>query len=94
VPEEYLGATPFTTGLTSETAGLAPQTVGTAVGEGSQGLTAAEITAGQSIAQPAQAVAQITPELLGVTPAGQMAVPANQVAGLTSPTVMSDALPG
>jgi len=93
VPEEYLGTSPLTTGLTSETAGLAPQsTIGSAVGEGSQGLTSAEITAGQSVAPPAQAVAQVTPESLGVTPAGATPPPTGQLAGLTSPTTMSDAV--
>jgi hypothetical protein len=93
LPEEYLGTSPLTTGLTSETAGLAPQsTVGSALGEGSQGLTASEITAGQSVAQPAQAVAQVTPESLGVTPAGATPPPTGQLAGLTSPTTMSDAI--
>ena len=94
VPEEYLGTSPLTTGLTSETAGLAPQsTIGSAVGEGSQGLTASEITAGQSVAPSAQAAAQITPESLGVTPAGATPPPTGQLAGLTSPTTMSDAIP-
>jgi len=93
VPEEYLGTSPLTTGLTSETAGLAPQsTIGSAVGEGSQGLTASEITAGQSVAQPAQAVAQVTPESLGVTPAGATPPPTGQLAQLTSQTTMSDAI--
>ena len=93
VPEEYLGTSPLTTGLTSETAGLAPQsTIGSAVGEGSQGLTASEITAGQSVAQPAHAVAQVTPESLGVTPAGATPPPTGQLAQLTSQTTMSDAI--
>ena len=93
LPEEYLGTSPLTTGLTSETAGLAPQsTIGSALGEGSQGLTTSEITAGQSVAQPAQAVAQVTPESLGVTPAGATPPPTGQLANLTSTTTMSDAI--
>ena len=88
-----MGTSPLTTGLTSETAGLAPQsTIGSALGEGSQGLTASEITAGQSVAQPAQAAAQITPESLGVTSAGATPPPTGQLAQLTSQTTMSDAI--
>ena len=92
VPEEYLGTSPLTTGLTSESAGLAPQTLGTSVGEGASGVTQAEIAAGQSIAQPAQVASQITPESLGVTPAGATPPPTGQLAQLTSQTTMSDAI--
>ena len=69
------------------------QQVGTSLGEGSSGLTQAEITSGaaQGGSVASQAGTQDVMAQLGVQPAGVTPPPTGQLAQLTSQTTMSDA---
>ena len=70
------------------------QQVGTSLGEGSSGLTQAEITSGaaQGGSVASQAGTQDVMAQLGVQPAGATPPPTGQLAQLTSQTTMSDAI--